>query len=264
MDTSAMGFGVTGALDREIVRALAPQIEAAGFRTLWVNDTPGGDSLESLAVAAEVTTTLQLASGVIPLDRRSPGEIAAKVEALALPQDRLIVGVGSGGARASSALSLVKEGIEALQSRLTSRVMVGALGPRMRRLGAVHSSGVLLNWLTPDAAKSVYAEMVADTEATGVAPSMVDLYIRVALGDAATKRLASEAERYGQIPGYAANFKRLNINGMESSVFGATPAELQAGLRAYAGTVDETVVRAITTNDHQAEYEELLSAIADE
>lgn len=264
MDTSTMGFGVTGALDREIVRALAPQIEAAGFRTLWVNDTPGGDSLESLAAAAEVTTTLQLASGVIPLDRRSPGEIVAKIEGLALPQDRLIVGVGSGGAKAPSALKLVEEGVEALQERLASRVVVGALGPRMRRLGAVHSSGVLLNWLTPDAARGVYAEMVADTDAVGIAPSMVDLYIRVALGDAATKRLASEAERYGRIPGYAANFKRLHINGMESSVFGTTPAALRSGLRAYAGTVDETVVRAITANDRQAEYEELLSAIADE
>lgn len=259
MDSTALGFGVTGALDLDIIRALAPQLEAAGFKTLWINDTPGGDSLAALATAAAVTTTLQLGSGVIPLDRRPPAEIIARVESLHLPQDRLILGVGSGAAH--PALQLVRDGIRDLQDGLECRVVVGALGPNMRKLGAVESSGLLLNWLTPDTAMGVSKEMLDDAREADREPASITLYVRVALGDTATDRLRAEATRYGQIKGYAANFARLGIDGIQASVFGSDSAALQSGLSAYAGTVDEVVVRAITTSDHLVEYEKLLNAV---
>lgn len=260
MDSTALGFGVTGSLDLDIIRALAPRVEAAGFKTLWINDTPGGESLAGLAAAAVVTTSLQLGSGVIPLDRRSPSEIIARVESLHLPQDRLILGVGSGSAH--PALTLVQDGVRNLQADLECRVVVGALGPKMRRLGAVESSGLLLNWLTPDAARAVTEEMLEDTRAAGSERASITLYARVALGELATARLRSEADRYGQIRGYAANFARLGIDGIEASVFGSNAEALRAGLSSYAGSVDEIVVRAITANDDPGEYEELLEAIS--
>jgi len=260
MDSTALGFGLTGTLDVNIIRALAPKVEAAGFKTLWINDTPGGDSLAGLATAAEVTTTLQLGSGVVPLDRRPPAEIICRMESLRLPQDRLILGVGSGSAQ--PALQLVRDGIRELQSGLESRVVVGALGPKMRKLGAVESSGLLLNWLTPDAARIVTEEMLEDTHAAGSERASITLYVRVALGDLAGDRLRAEADRYGRIKGYAANFARLGIDGIQASVSGSDAAELQEGLSAYAGTVDEIVVRAVTANDQLHEFEELLETVS--
>ncbi len=260
MDTSSMGFGVTGALDLDIIRRLAPRVEAAGFRTLWINDTPGGDSLAGLRAAAAVTTTLKLASGVIPLDRRPAENIISSVTSLEIPQDRLILGVGSGGAY--PALRLVHGGVAELQARFECRVVVGALGPKMRRLGATESAGLLLNWLTPAAAALVQTEMEHDTREAGKDPSSVTLYIRVAYGTEATERLRGEASRYGQIKGYAANFARLGIDGLQASVFADDPAAIRAGLDAYAGTVNETVVRAITAGDSLAEMTELLDLIA--
>ena len=58
LDVSRMGFGITGSLSHDVVRELAPRIEAAGFRTLWINHGgDGGDSLASMEVASAVTST---------------------------------------------------------------------------------------------------------------------------------------------------------------------------------------------------------------
>ena len=49
-----LSIGIPGALSDETVRLVAPAVEAAGYRALWINDTPKGDALAKLAVAAEV------------------------------------------------------------------------------------------------------------------------------------------------------------------------------------------------------------------
>src|SRR5918994_1797842 len=78
------GFGVAGALPHDVIRALAPAAEAAGYHTFWVNDTPHGDGLASLGAAAEVTSQIQLGAGVIPLDRQPADGIARRVPELEL------------------------------------------------------------------------------------------------------------------------------------------------------------------------------------
>src|SRR4051794_10637052 len=93
----ARGFGVAGALDHEIVKGLALAAEAAGFSTFWANDTPSGDGLAALAVAAAKTRAIRLGVGVIPIDRKSARLIIDQVKRLKLPEERLTIGIGSGG-----------------------------------------------------------------------------------------------------------------------------------------------------------------------
>src|SRR5215212_10729996 len=150
------GFGVAGALAHDVIRALAPAAEAAGYHTFWVNDTPHGDGLAALQAAAEVTSEILLGVGVIPLDRQPAEEIARRVDELGLPQQRLIVGIGSGNP--SGGLARVEEGVATLEELLEAPVVVGALGPNMCALAGRSSDGVLLNWLT--------AEYVAPSAAT--------------------------------------------------------------------------------------------------
>src|ERR671915_2320804 len=92
------GFGIEAALAHDIVRELAPAAERAGYRTFWVNDEADGDGLAALREAAAVTTMIRLGVGAIPLDRQGPKQIASRVEELALPVERLALGVGSGHA----------------------------------------------------------------------------------------------------------------------------------------------------------------------
>ena len=52
---AAVSIGIIGTTRAEVVRALAPRIERLGFSALWINDVPGGDSLDGLRVAASAT-----------------------------------------------------------------------------------------------------------------------------------------------------------------------------------------------------------------
>ncbi|MFT4041318.1 MAG: LLM class flavin-dependent oxidoreductase, partial [Thermomicrobiales bacterium] len=119
----ARGFGVAGALPAEIVMLLASAAEAGGYRTFWVNDTPQGDGLAKLKAAAGVTSTIRLGVGVIPLDRQSAGVIAQRVMELGLPQDRLSLGIGSGGQ--GDALQRTGEGALQLQEELSANDDLG-------------------------------------------------------------------------------------------------------------------------------------------
>lgn len=252
-------FGIAGSLAHDVVRDIAPRLERAGFSTLWVNDTPGGDSLESLAVAAEVTSSLRLATGVISIDRRPAEEIIATIRRLDLPEARLTIGIGSSAP--PSPLSRIASSIDLLHGSLSCDVMVGALGPKMRDVAVRRGDGALLNWLTPAGARGAVADKDRTMEENAGSEARMALYVRTALGRRAGKRLDVEARRYEGIPSYAANFKRLGVRAVDTAVRSGDPEGIRVGIALYDGTIDEIVVRAITANDTIDDYVALIDAI---
>lgn len=237
-----VSIGIAGALGPDAGAVIAVAAERAGFHGLWVNDTPGGDSLELLAAAAAATTTLVLATGVVPVDRRPAESIAEAVDRLALPEDRLVLGIGSGAAR-HGALAMMRDAVRLLAARTQARVLVGALGPKMRRLAADEADGALLSWLTP-AHAAAQAEEIRDASAPRA--GHVALYARTALDPAAVGARDDEARRYATYPAYAANFERLGMNPLDSLLPAPGDAGIAPGVAAYTGSVDELVLRAIT------------------
>jgi len=232
---ASVSIGVAGALGPGAIADIATAAEAAGFHALWVNETPGTDAIAAIVAAAAVTDRLVLATGVVPVDRRPAAEIIAAVRDL--PQERLVLGIGSGGARVG-ALALVGDAVQRLRASTTARVMVGALGPRMRRLAAETADGPLLSWLTPARA----AEQADEARATQRG-TRVSLYVRTALEPAAAARLGTETAQYAGFPAYAANLQRLGIAATDTTL---DDARFETGLPAYRGAVDEVVLRAIT------------------
>ena len=255
MDISRVSIGLAGAIGRDIIEALAPVIESLGFRGLWLNDTPDGDALAGLAVASAVTSTLKLGTGVIPLDRRGPSEIIGALGGL--PQRRLTLGVGSGAAR--HPLGLVQDGVRVLTERSEASIIVGALGPKMRRMAAEIADGVLFNWLTPTAAADAMRDLRRDAagrEVRGV------LYIRTAMTVDARGALRAEAERYGSYPAYAANFERIGASAIETTIDGTAPGALAARVGEYEQHVDEVVLRVITAEQTLDAYLEFVELVA--
>ena len=243
---TARSIGLPGTTDAGVIRRLAPQIEILGYRALWINDTPGGDSLAALAAAAETTTTLELATGVIPLDRQPGATIARRVTELGLPVARLRVGVGSGTSRRP--LGLVERGVAELREVDGLRVVVGALGPKVRALAARVADGILFNWLTPAAADAASRELhdtAADAEAV--------LYART-IGEAVARpMLQTEVDRYRSIPSYAANFRRLGIDPVDTAL------DLSDGRPVPDfGSLDELVLRAITATGSEGALRRLV------
>lgn len=245
---AALSIGLPGTTDAAILRALAPRLERLGLDALWLNDVPGGDSLAGLRAVAEVTERLGLATGVIPLDRR-PVE---KLDLAGIPAERTTIGIGSGGAR--HPLGLVADGIAALRARTDAAIAVGALGPRMRRLAARRADAVVLNWLTPTAAAHAMADLRRDAGDRADAPRGV-VYVRTIVDGAARAALQREADRYGSIASYAANFARLGVSPIDATI------DRGSTLAAY-DVVDEVVLRAITVGGTLEELDQFAEEAA--
>jgi alkanesulfonate monooxygenase SsuD/methylene tetrahydromethanopterin reductase-like flavin-dependent oxidoreductase (luciferase family) len=242
--TAEMSIGVPGALGPDAVRRLAPRVEAAGFSGLWLNDSPQGDALAGVAAAGEATTRLRLGVGVIPVDRRPGPGILEDLRRTGVPEARLTLGIGSGQLR-TGALAAVTEALAVLRQGSSAAVVVGALGPRMRRLGAERADGLLLSWLTPEVVADQAEQLrAAGREAQGEAPRIL-LYARTIVDEAARSALEREAAQYASYPAYAANFARLGIAPIDTTLPG-TGDDLAAGVAAYRRSVDELVLRAIT------------------
>jgi len=253
---------VAGGLPHGGIRALAAAGEAAGRHPLLGNDTPNGDGLAALRAAVEVTSQIQLGVGVIPLDRQPADVIAQRVDELGLPQQRLIVGIGSGNPQGG--IARVREGAKTLEERLESPIVVGALGPNKCALAGSGSDGVLLNWLTAEyVAPSAEIVTAAARDASRPRPLILG-YVRTVYGAGAREVFAEEASRYGGYPAYAANFRRMGSPAEATAVIGETAAEIQTGLASFASELDETVVRAVTGEESANAYLALLEAAAPE
>ena len=128
----------------------------------------------------------------------------------------------------------------------------------MRRLAAERADGVLLNWLTPQAARDAATELhgAAAERAgrRGRRPRAV-LYVRTIAEAEARAALQREVERYESVPTYVANFERLGIRPADATLHDA------AGLAAF-DVVDEVVLRAITSTNSLAELERFVEATA--
>lgn len=251
------GFALFAGTAPEIIRASAREAEVLGYSSFWVNHPGPTDGLAALAVAAQETRRIELGVGVIPLHTRGADSIIQGVRANALPLQRLLLGVGSAN---PGGLDRLREGIATLRSRLSARLVVGALGPRMCRVAGEIADGVLFNWLTPEHARRSAEWVRAGAAAVGRQPPKLFAYARVALGPAAYSRLLEEGARYATIPAYAAHFARMEATPVETAIAAQTPDAIPPALSKWQGAVDEVVLRAITGRDTVEEVLALLRA----
>ena len=253
----AHGFAMFAATAPEVIRAAAREAEALGYGSFWVNHPGSTDGLASLALAAGETRRIELGIGVIPLNTRGPASIVQGVKATALPLDRLLLGVGSPNPKS---LSRVREGIAELRGKLSTRLIVAALGPKMCHLAGEVADGVLFNWLTPEHARLSAGWVREGAKAAGRKPPTLYAYVRLALGAAAIERLGEEGARYAAIPAYASNFERMGVKPVETAISAQTGKDVPAALAKWRGAVDEIVLRAITAKDTVEENVALLQA----
>lgn len=247
-----VSLGIAGALGPDTAAALAPRLEKAGFHALWINDTPNANALEVAAAAVHETETLRVATGVIPVDRRSPADILDDVARLEIPEDRLTIGIGSGQTR-KGALDLVTDALHGLRAGTTARLAVGALGPRMRTLAGTHADAVVLSWLTPEDAARQSREFHDLAPVGGTA-----LYARANAHPDARRRLEDEADRYATYPAYERHFARLGSDARGTVLPQQAGGDIAQRIEEYTTAVDELVLRAITPNDALEEYLEFL------
>ena len=241
------GFGVAAGLDPEVGGPLAARCEEFGYSSMWSNDHPGAKGLETLAVFGAGAPQLDLGVGVIALDRTPPKQIAADVEHLGLDPSRLWVGVGAGFSK--KPLTKMREELATIRAVLPDcRVVLAAMGPKMCELAGAEYDGAFFNWMTPEFAAGARERVEEGAAEAGREAPPIFGYVRTAVGDDATERLAKEESFYRQLhPGYEHHFERLGEPEGTVGVAAPNPTAAQDALAAYDAVIDTVVVRGLAS-----------------
>ena len=216
------GFGVAAGLDPQVATPLAARCEELGYSSMWSNDHPGANGLETLAAFAQGTTSLDLGVAVMVLDRHDPGEINKRIDSLGLDRGRLRIGVGAGFSERP--LTTMREALPSLREAIPGvRLVLAAMGPKMSALAGSGFDGAFLNWMTPESAANAGRE-----------PPQVLGYVRTAIGEDAAERLAKEESFYRNLhDGYRRQFDRLGAPEGTVGVAAADRDGAQAELERY-------------------------------
>jgi probable F420-dependent oxidoreductase len=181
----------------------AREAEARGYHTGWIGEAAGVDALTTSAVVLSHTEHLHVATGVIPVQVRTPvtfGLTLATLDHLAPGRFALGLGLSSPvivgqwhGLRFSRAVDQLREAVGIIRATASGervnfegthyrvknfrffgpvpvtppRIVLAALGPRMLELAGEIADGVLLNWIPPEAIPGAIAHVEAGAKRAG-------------------------------------------------------------------------------------------------
>ncbi|MGH2925415.1 MAG: LLM class flavin-dependent oxidoreductase [Solirubrobacterales bacterium] len=246
MNGKARGFGVAAGLDLAVASPLAARCEELGYSSMWSNDHPAAEGLDTAAAFAQGSDRLELGIAVIALDRRTPAEINAKIDQLGLDRERLWIGLGAGFS--PKPLTTMREALPELREALGGvRLVLAAMGPKMCALAGAGFDGAFFNWMTPRFAGSAREQVHAGAREASREPPPVFGYVRTAVGDGAAERLAKEESFYRDLhDGYRNHFARLGEPAGTVGVASADAASTDGELTAYEA-LDVVVVRGLAS-----------------
>jgi alkanesulfonate monooxygenase SsuD/methylene tetrahydromethanopterin reductase-like flavin-dependent oxidoreductase (luciferase family) len=239
-------FGVAAGLDPQIAAPLAARCQELGYSSMWSNDHPGANGLDTLSAFAEGTDELELGIAVMALDRHDPAGINERIEMLGLDRDRLRVGVGAGFDKRP--LTTMRDALPALREAIPGvRLVLAAMGPKMCALAGSGFDGAFLNWMTPEFAAGARESVHSGAAEAGRQPPPVLGYVRTAVGVDARERLAKEESSYRDLhDGYRRQFARVDRPRGTVGVAAADADEARRALDDY-DALDVVVVRGLAS-----------------
>lgn len=245
------GFGVAAGLDPAIATPLAARCADLGYGSMWSNDHPAASGLETLAAFAEGSDAVELGVAVLALDRHQPAEIDARITALGLDRERLLIGVGAGFSQ--KPLTRMREALPELREAIAGvRLVLAAMGPKMCELAGSGYDGAFFNWMTPAFAAGARANVEAGATGTGRSLPPIHGYVRTAVGADAQTRLGKEEGFYRDLhDGYRSHFERLAEPPGTVGVAAERPQDAAAALDAYEA-LDTVVVRGLASAEYEA------------
>lgn len=226
----------------DAARQAARWADELGYRSFWTAETTGPEAFATLAAVGAEVPSLDLGTGVIALQLRTPplaAMAAATLQALH-PDREILLGVGisspvvtaqwHGAPYGDRPLQHVREYVTLLRACLSGesvsfagdfyeirrfrlgvrlgdrrpKIVVGALNPAMLRLAGEVADGVLLNYLPASHVPWSVEQVRAGGDATVYAYVHVGVCDRAEGVDAARRDLFS----YAVVDAYARNFER--------------------------------------------------------
>jgi probable F420-dependent oxidoreductase len=242
MDRAGVTFASLMALGPDLAVTTARSAEELGYTSFWTAETTGPEAFSILAAAGAAAPSLDLGTGVLALQLRTPMVVAmagATLQALH-PEREILLGVGisspvvtqrwHGVAYGDRPLDRVREYVTLLRACLSGekvdfagdfyqvkgfrlgvrlgerrpRIVVGALNPGMLRLAGELADGVLLNYLPASHVPWSVARVREGGDATVYAYVHAGVCERAEGIDNARRDLYS----YAVVDSYARNFTR--------------------------------------------------------
>jgi len=276
-DTVPMGvtFGSLAVLGPRGVMDVARLAESLGYRSLWTVEATGTDAFTLLGAVAAVAPGLDLATGIVPVQLRTPplaAMSAATLQALS-PDSDIWLGVGvsapgilrqHGEAAAERPIAMMREYVTLLRECLSGetvnfegdfwqvkrftlgvrlaerrpKIVMAALNPQMLKLAGEVADGVLLNYLP----SSHVADSVAQVRRGGQAK--IFAYVHAAVGE--FERAAGSARRdlfnYAMADGYARMFRNA---GFEEEVDTLRARQAERNRDGALAAISERMIQAI-------------------
>jgi 5,10-methylenetetrahydromethanopterin reductase len=218
--------------------ALLRKAEEAGYTAFWIAEVAGPDALVSLGALALNTKTAELATGVIPIQIRTPGTIAMGFLTInELSGGRAIAGLGVSspviverwhGAWYRKPITAMRECVTIMRQLFTEgrskfegevyksdfrlsmrataprppRIYLAALNEPMLHLAGEVADGVLMNYSPPEAIPPMIEHIRAGALAAGRDPKAIDvgIYVRMCITEEEDKAVDSFRR---ELAGYA-------------------------------------------------------------
>ncbi len=233
-------FGSLAVLGPRAVIDIAKAAEQMGYQSLWTVEANGTDAFSLLGAVSAVTPSMGLATGIVPVQVRTPplaAMSAATLQALS-PEADVLLGVGvsapgilrqHGQSPADRPIAVMREYVALLRECLSGesvtfegdfwqvkrfrlgvrlgerrpKIIMAALGPQMLKLAGEVADGVLLNYIP----QFHVADSIAQVRAGGSAE--IFAYVHAAVGDYAVSERSARRDlfNYSMADGYANMFR---------------------------------------------------------
>jgi probable F420-dependent oxidoreductase len=179
------------------------EAERRGYQRIWVAEAAGRDAVTTMTLIAASTGRVQVASGIVPIQTRTPQLLAMTGAALGhLAPGRIALGLGVSspvivgqwhGLPFGAPLAQMREAITLLRLALSGervsfegrhyrargfrlavppppqpvKIVLAALNPGMLELAGELADGVLLNWIAPEAVPASIRHLEAGARRAG-------------------------------------------------------------------------------------------------
>jgi probable F420-dependent oxidoreductase len=242
LDRSGVTFASLMGLGPDFAARTALVAEEVGYRSYWTAETTGPEAFSLLAAAGAAAPSLDLGTGVLALQLRTPMVVAmagATLQALQ-PQREVLLGIGisspvvterwHGVAYGERPLDRVREYVTLVKACLSGervdfagdfyavkgfrlgvrlgerkpKVIVGALNPGMLRLAGEIADGVLLNYLPA----SHVPWSVDEVRKGGAAEIYAYVHVGVCDRDEGIELARRDLFSYAVVDAYARSFER--------------------------------------------------------
>jgi probable F420-dependent oxidoreductase len=293
--TTPMGvtFGSLAVLGPRAVLDIAKLADELGYKSLWTVEATGTDAFSLLGGVSAVAPKLDLATGIVPIQLRTPplaAMSAATLQAMS-PEADVWLGVGvsapgilrqHGAPTADRPIAMMREYVTLLRECLSGesvtfegeffsvsrfrlgvrlgerrpKIVMAALNPQMLKLAGEIADGVLLNYLPA----SHVADSVARVRAGGDA--RIFAYVHAAVGE--LERSAKSARRdlfnYAMADGYARMFRAA---GFEEEVNELRARQAEKDRDGALEAISERMIQAIDFIGSADEVSEFVKAYVD-